>query len=406
MLASERFVESSHVVRDLTAKLRRHRGFATSNLVAICDLERQLAEDFGRRGNFAESRALLMDSLDLLEGRRCGPDDQDVDEAYARALMELGWIAQQQQHSDEAMVWLQRAEDVLEALVHDPQHIEVIISINKSRRTIASLFGRSGLEEPRRRLLESHIGMLERLSERAGADPAIGLLAALVRLDLAPDDGDAQSSAPRSERLPANRRLPATAGSGSGELDCQRRPAVSVRPKFHRRIDRAASTRMPTPMRSSGRSNQDARRSALTPPCFPPRPCMWPALPSSRGAEQRKAGRLDDARQTAACLSAFAKTLVRRDPDEAAFHLVLCAAFVQESKNAWRIPDHATIEDGTARGIGRSLHRATSRSPKRGRAQRGRHSSGQAGRSRLQKNEAGERKQGRRSYFVPIAHLA
>ena len=64
--------KSSHAVRDLTAKLRRHRGFATSNLVAICELERQLAEDFRRRGNFAESRALLMDSLDLLEGRRVG----------------------------------------------------------------------------------------------------------------------------------------------------------------------------------------------------------------------------------------------------------------------------------------------------------------------------------------------
>ena len=50
MLASERFDKSSRVVRDLTAKLRRDRGFAASNLVAICDLERELAEDFRRRG--------------------------------------------------------------------------------------------------------------------------------------------------------------------------------------------------------------------------------------------------------------------------------------------------------------------------------------------------------------------
>ena len=57
----------------------RIRGFAASNLVAICDLERQLAEDFRRRGNYAESRALLMDSLDLLEGRRSGADDPDVE---------------------------------------------------------------------------------------------------------------------------------------------------------------------------------------------------------------------------------------------------------------------------------------------------------------------------------------
>ena len=73
MLASERSRKSSRVVRDLTAKLRQDRGFAASNLVAICDLERELAEDFRRRGKFAESRALLMDSLELLEGRRAAP---------------------------------------------------------------------------------------------------------------------------------------------------------------------------------------------------------------------------------------------------------------------------------------------------------------------------------------------
>ncbi|MGA7496225.1 MAG: serine/threonine-protein kinase [Isosphaeraceae bacterium] len=59
MLASERLEKSSRVVRDLTAKLRQDRGFAASNLVAICDLERELAEDFRRRGKYSDSRALL-----------------------------------------------------------------------------------------------------------------------------------------------------------------------------------------------------------------------------------------------------------------------------------------------------------------------------------------------------------
>jgi len=75
-------------------------------------------------------------------------------------------------------------------------------------------------------------------------------------------------------------------------------------------------------------------------------------IAARRGAEQRKAGRLDDARQTAACLSAFAKKLARRDPDEAAFHLVLCEAFAQESKNAWKVEDCATIEDSLRKALG------------------------------------------------------
>jgi hypothetical protein len=72
----------------------------------------------------------------------------------------------------------------------------------------------------------------------------------------------------------------------------------------------------------------------------------------NRGKEQRTAGRLDDARRTAACLSAFAKTLARRDPNEAAFHAVLCIAFEQEAKNAWEVRDYATIEAALRKALG------------------------------------------------------
>jgi hypothetical protein len=150
-----------------------------------------------------------MDSLDLLEGRRFGADGQDVDEAYARALMELGWVAGQQERPDEEMVLLQRAEATLEnLLVHDPPRIDAIISLDQSRREIALLLSRSGLEGPRRRLLESHNCMLERLNERAGADAAIGLLATLVRLGLASDGGTSTKLYTPIRKLPANRRLP------------------------------------------------------------------------------------------------------------------------------------------------------------------------------------------------------
>ena len=101
----------------------------------------------------------------------------DVEKAYARALMELGRVAHNQERFDEAVVCFQRAEGALEGLVHDPRHLDVIVSIDESRRAIASVFGLSGQEELRRKLLESHIRMLERLSEHAGGDPSIGLLA-------------------------------------------------------------------------------------------------------------------------------------------------------------------------------------------------------------------------------------
>ena len=193
---SELLDKSLDVVRDLTAKLRRDRGFAASNLVAICDLELRLSRHFIRLGRFAESDALLMDSLDLLGGPRRDADDPRVDKAYALALIELGKSTNNQCRFDESLVWLQRAERVLEGLARDPRRLEAIVLLDQTRRTMASLLRRSGLEEPRRRLLESHRQMLERLDEQPGVDATFGLLAALVRSDLSPGE-------PSSERLRA-----------------------------------------------------------------------------------------------------------------------------------------------------------------------------------------------------------
>src|SRR5262249_41125684 len=64
----------------------------------------------------------------------------------------------------------------------------------------------------------------------------------------------------------------------------------------------------------------------------------------SRAAEQRKAGRLDDARQTTAWLFAFGETLARKYSDAAAFHLVLSLAFEQEAEDARRVEDFVTTE--------------------------------------------------------------
>ena len=267
------------------------RVFAASNLVAICDLERQLAEDFRRRGKYAESRALLMDSLDLLgrakswrrrpgcrRGVCAGPDGTRVGSPRVRSASTRRWPVS----SAPRRYW--------KAWSTTRDTWRSSSSIDGSRRAIAAMFGRRGLEEPRRRLLESHIRMLERLSEHAGGDPAIGLLAALARLELAPDDSASAKLRAAIQRFPADGRLPQLLQERVADwIASDVKPYPSgPNPPANRR---AASTRMPTPMRSSGRSNQDARRSALTTPCFPPRPSRWPALPpvGPRSNERRAA---------------------------------------------------------------------------------------------------------------------
>ena len=225
--------------------------------------------------------------------------------------------------------------------------------------------------------------MLERLSERAGADPAIGLLAALVRLDLAPDDGASAKLRAAIQRFPADRRLPATAGSESGGAGL---PATSTRirpariPPANRR---AASTRTPTPMRSSGRSNQDARRSALTPPCFPPRP--------SGGRHCRRSGpRATKGGPPGRCPPDRRMSLRLREEcwyEEIPTKRRSTWCCPRPSCRNRKTPGKSRItprsKTATAKGTGRGLYRVTSRPPKRGRANQGRQSPGQAGRSGL-----------------------
>ncbi len=239
MLVSERFEKSSRVVRDLTAKLRRHQVFATSNLVAICEIERQLAVDFRRRGNFAESRALLMDSLDLLDGRRSGAVEPDVDEAYARALMELGRVAHDQQRFDEALVCFQRAR----------RHWKAWSTIRDTWRSSSPSTKRNE-RSPRCSVVAAWksrgggfwsrtFACLSSRASMAGPNPRSGSLPRWRRLDLAPDQGAMRKAPRRDPEIPGQWTAPAPVRRATGAMDCQRRPAVSARPQSFRRIERS-----------------------------------------------------------------------------------------------------------------------------------------------------------------------
>ena len=363
MLASERLDKTLDVVRDLTAKLRQDRGFAASNLIAICDLELRLSKHFIRQARYAESRALLMDSLDLLGRPRRDAGGPRVDEACAQALMEIGKSARFQERFDESLAFYQRAERVLEGLGRDPRRLEAIVLLDESRRIMAWLLGRSGLEEPSRRLLESHCQMLERLSEQPGVDPTFGLLAALVHSDLSPRDRSSEKLRAAIQRFPPNVRfrelvqwriaswIAEEANLNPSVADSDLDPNGRLDPA----ADAAAVIR-----------SIESRCEALggSPNLFRDAAIRVAEIAGQRGRTQRHAGRLDDARRTATCLSAFANRLARREPDVAELHLLLCEAYEQESKNAWeafeqesknaskKVEDFPAIEEATRNALG------------------------------------------------------
>ena len=351
LLVSERLENSARVVLDLTAILRQDRGVAAANVVAICELERRLAEDFRRRGKYAEARELLADNFRLLEQRRGEADDPDVDLSYALSLMQVGLIAEEEDRLDEALPSHRRAEEVMSRLGHDPTRLEAIFTLDMARMRIAALLARQGQDEPRRRLLESHSRMLEQLSEDGRSDPAVALLAALARSELAPDLGAGESLRAAIGRFPADRRLPARFEGRVAE-----RIAADVDP-YPTGAGLAAGPEGrfdPEAHAASIIRAIEARCEALGigPAALPISAYHIANSAAARASTQRRAGRLDDARRTVASLSAFAKALVRRDPGEAMFHVLLCQAFEQESKNAWRVDDRALVEETLRKALG------------------------------------------------------
>jgi serine/threonine protein kinase len=350
MLAHERLVESSRVVRNLTAKLRQGRAVAASNVIAICRLECDLAESLSRRGNYAESNRLLADAVEFLEGQGGGADDPDLVVTYARVLMRLSWDARVQERYDEMLAWLRRAEKALEDLAQDRQTLEIITTIDSARGEIAWLFEHRGQDESRRRLLESHVRMLERMSERAGSDPEVGLLAALNRAAVAPDHSDIARVRAAMARFPADRPISHSVVDKLGMWvahDIQPYPSDPTPPgKPRRRPDPDAHARAiirALDSRCEAAGGHPALFSAGASRMF--------AIAHARSIQERNAGRLDDARSTAATFLAFGQSLVRRDPNEATFHVLLCEGFEEEAKNAWRVNDFATIEAATRNAL-------------------------------------------------------
>lgn len=346
ILSSERLERSARAVLDLTAKLRRERGLSASNLVAICELERGLADEFRLRGRFPEARAVLVDSLDLLgvQRRTASAADAEVDHACARAWWELGTLATAEGRPDEALGSFRSAEAVLEHLVRGPRHSEAAFWLDASRRAIADLLGPGGPDGPGRALLESHGRMLEQLSKQSGSDPGFGFLAADLRADLVADADAASLIRAAIERFPVGQPLPAR---------FQRRAAQWIAANVERsichpqhRAGRAASFDADAHAAAVIRALDAGNESlGLGREGFAAAALAFSHLAAYSGARDRKADHLDEARRTAACLSAVGRALVARDPAEAAFHTVMSSGYQQEAKNAWQIPDHALIED-------------------------------------------------------------
>jgi hypothetical protein len=168
----------------------------------------------------------------------------------------------------------------------------------------------------------------------------------LIQVDLAPDDRAIPTLRAAIERFPAGRLIPEflvprMAAWIASDIcpDPSVGPARPFDPEAH--ADAALQTLA-----------SRCEALGLHPGVLPVVARMVCNVAAGRGAEQRRAGRLDDARRTAAWLHAVAGKLVRGNPGEIEYHLMLCVAFEQEAKNAWKVGDIPAIEEHLRKALG------------------------------------------------------
>ncbi len=349
ILSVERDIESSRVVRGVTAELRRNPEIARASLGVICEVECRLAEHLWLRGNGAEAGIVLVDALDLLEDRARDADDPECDAARAHALTILAEFARGAGRLDEAVGLYRRAGEALDRVPGAALNLRVIAWLDASRRMIARRFGASGREEARRALLESHAGMLDRLGGRPGADPSIGALAAIVRSELHGDDAAAARVVEAIRRMPGGRPPQAVQAIISGWI------AADLRPSLSDPYPPGEPGPRPAPEAHAlavlGALESRFRSLGIAPALLPAAALQIGSDASARAAGHRHAGRLDEARRTVACLAALAGTQAHRSPGDPASHALLSLAYEQESKNAWRVEDRAAVADALRKAL-------------------------------------------------------
>ena len=203
----ERFQKSSQAVRELTAKLRRHQGFAASNLVAICELERQLADDFRRRG-----KVYGISSTAHRQSRLVGTAKARQARLGSRRGICTG--------ADRVRSGGERPEVLRRGPGLSPACRERHGRFGPQAATLGRSFpNRPSTANDRQPVRSSRFGRRaakaravaappERWSANSGDDPAIGLLAVLAHLEIAPDHGACARLRVAIEKFPADERPP------------------------------------------------------------------------------------------------------------------------------------------------------------------------------------------------------
>jgi tetratricopeptide (TPR) repeat protein len=288
----------------------------------LAGTDNRLASILIQSGARDEARPLLAEAQESLDRVIAeGPMDPAVLRHQADTYVLDFQLAADEGRAEDAVEYQERALAAYERLLQLEPTRALVIELADRRSGLAVwLLARRGREARARSLIEANIRMLAD-DPRGASDPAMAIRRVFAHEDLRQLGTNGRSEPTASRAAPGTDALSRLISPEADDLGPEDWASVVIEI-----LSMGPTTGGTSPILEPDSIGSFVSRAA------------------SRAAARRHAGRLDQARQIADRLHAFARRLVARYPDQAAAHWALSQAYVQIYKNAWQTADRAAIE--------------------------------------------------------------
>jgi eukaryotic-like serine/threonine-protein kinase len=293
-----------------------------------------------------EARDLLNQaSADLTQSLAKTPEDRAVREGLAHTLFYSGSLAEEADRHTAALNYFEQAAEVQLALEPSDSDFWILTKLYKSLQVLADRFGQSGLAADKEHSLHLGQQILHRMlgSDVAGSHGATSLrMEALGRLFQRSDLKKLSCSADKQTRDAYESYVADWLVLSVGSLSPFRSSSSAA--AYDRNPEAGACALIST-------LRELCSKLGLADSVVPAAIEIIGQDAFLAGAAQRRAGRLDDARATAARLITLARRLVRDYPGQANSYRTLSEAYDQIRKNAMRSDDDKLVEEALVHAV-------------------------------------------------------
>jgi len=322
-------------------------------------LDSLLGSAYRSRERFGDAQLLLDEAIELWETRVAeGTDPELARQQQLRALSELGPLLVLDPRAATLVRWSTRVDTVSDCLLRSPRYLGEVFDLCRIGRKMADSLAANGANGLANDLLDADRRRFEAFDRSRPGSLEVMLCQAVTLAMIGKEGADIQAARPGNDDVrpgsPGLRMLIRALAELAFRRSGLGRPGI---PPDDPGVDDktwAGSVVRFLRNRCPGLGLADTTVPAIA----------WAMNELIGGAavDQRRVGRFNDACRTAGRMKALARTLATLYPDHTEPALILCEAYLQDAKNAWRSDDHAAVQQALRKSLEAAI-RASSIDP-------------------------------------------